>query len=93
MFKRDAYREVLCVLKTKRDVCARLCVLCVVHARKINVTCLVKVFYPKMAREGKNTRAARRRLFAGLSSGCALSITSLLFLSLSLSLVVVSTTY
>ena len=36
-----------------------------------------------MAREGKNTR---RRLFGGLSSGCALSILSLLFLSLSLSL-------
>ena len=54
MFKRDAYREVFCVLKTKRDVCAFM-VLCVVHARKINVTCLVKVLSKNGSRGQKYT--------------------------------------
>jgi hypothetical protein len=71
-------------------VCACSCVLCFVNAWKINVTCLVKVLSKNGSRGQKYTR---ERLFGGLSSGCALSIISLLFLSLSLSLGVVSTTY
>ena len=50
------YREVLCVLKMKCDVCACLCVLCVVHARKINVTCLLKVLSKNGSRGQKYTR-------------------------------------
>lgn len=56
MFRRDVYREVLCVLKMKCDVCACLCVLCVVHARKINVTCLLKVLSKNGSRGQKYTR-------------------------------------
>ena len=56
MFRRDVYREVLCVLKMKCDVCACLCVLCVVNARKINVTCLLKVLSKNGSRGQKYTR-------------------------------------
>ena len=65
----------------KRDVCARLCVLCVVHARKINVTCLVKVLSKNGSRGQKYTLTPFRRFVLRMCS-----IYSIAFVSLSFSL-------
>ena len=73
---------------TKRDVCG---VLCFVHARKINVTCLVKGFIQKWLERAK---IHALNAFSAVCPPDVLYLSlSLLFLSLSLSLVVVSTTY
>ena len=72
----------MCSYDETRRLQKCLCVLCVVHARKINVTCLVKVLSKNGSRGQKYTL---ERLFGGLSSGCALSI-SIAFVSLSFSL-------
>ena len=71
-----------CVLKTKRDVCGFM-VLCVVHARKINVTCLVKVLSKNGSRGQKYTSTPFRRSVLRMCSIYSIAFVSLSFSPLS----------